>query len=118
VALNQNDVLFPSIGVNSSGKGVMTFTVAGPDHYPSAGYARIDATSGAGDVHVAMAGAGPDDSFGGYKAFGGSGTDRWGDYSAAVADESGNVWFACEYIPNDPRTVLANWGTFVGHVVP
>ena len=118
VALNQNDVLFPSIGVNSSGKGVMTFTVAGPDHYPSEGYARIDATSGAGAVHVAMAGAGPDDSFGGYTAFGGTGTDRWGDYSAAVADESGNVWFACEYIPNDPRTVLANWGTFVGHVAP
>ena len=118
VALDQNDVLYPSIGVNASGKGVMTFTVAGPDHYPSAGYAKIDATSGAGAVHVALAGAGPDDSFGGYTAFGGDGTDRWGDYSAAVADESGNVWFACEYIPNDPRTVLANWGTFVGHVAP
>ena len=118
VALNQNDVLYPSIGVNASGKGVMTFTVAGPDHYPSAGYAKIDATSGAGAVHVAMAGAGPDDSFGGYTAFNGDGTDRWGDYSAAVADESGVVWFACEYIPNDQRTVLANWGTFVGHVAP
>lgn len=118
VALTQNDVLYPSIGVTADGKGVMTFTVAGPDYYPSAGYAKIDATSGAGAVHVAKAGAGADDSFGGYKAFGGDGTDRWGDYSAAVADENGNVWFACEYIPNDPRTVLANWGTFVGHVAP
>jgi hypothetical protein len=118
VALTQDDVLFPSIGVNASGKGVMTFTVAGSDYYPSAGYAKIDATNGAGAVHVAAAGAGPDDSFGGYHAFGGTGTDRWGDYSAAVADESGNVWFACEYIPNAPRTVNANWGTFVGHVTP
>jgi hypothetical protein len=118
VALTQNDVLYPSIGVNTSGKGVMTFTVAGPDYYPSAGYAKIDATNGAGDVHIAAAGAGPDDSFGGYHAFGGSGTDRWGDYSAAVADESGNIWFACEYIPGGPRTSLANWGTFVGHVTP
>jgi hypothetical protein len=118
VALTQDDVLFPSIGVNASGKGVMTFTVAGSDYYPSAGYAKIDATNGAGAVHIAAAGAGSDDSFGGYTAFGGTGTDRWGDYSAAVADASGNVWFACEYIPGDPRTVLANWGTFVGHVTP
>lgn len=118
VALQQDDVLYPSIGVNASGKGVMTFTVAGSDYYPSAGYAKIDATTGAGTVHIAAAGAGPDDSFGGYHAFGGTGTDRWGDYSAAVADESGNVWFACEYIPNAPRTSLANWGTFVGHVAP
>ena len=116
VALNQNDVLYPSIGVTAEGKGVMTFTVAGSDYYPSAGYAMIDATHGAGAVHVAKAGAGADDSFGGYKAFGGDGTDRWGDYSAAIADEHGNVWFACEYIPNDPRTILANWGMFVGHV--
>lgn len=118
VALEQNDVLFPSIGVTPAGKGVMTFTVAGPSYYPSAGYAMIDASNGAGAVHIAAAGAGPDDSFGGYKAFGGSGTDRWGDYSAAVADANGNVWFAVEYIPGGSRTVLANWGTFVGHVAP
>ncbi len=118
VALQQDDVLYPSIGVTASGKGVMTFTVAGSDYYPSAGYAKIDATTGAGTVHIAAAGAGPDDSFGGYHSFGGTGTDRWGDYSAAVADENGNVWFACEYIPNAPRTSLANWGTFVGHVAP
>jgi hypothetical protein len=118
VALQQDDVLYPSIGVNASGRGVMTFTIAGSDYYPSAGYAKIDATTGAGTVHIAAAGAGPDDNFGGYHAFGGAGTDRWGDYSAAVADESGNVWFACEYIPNASRTELANWGTFVGHVAP
>jgi len=118
VALQQNDVLYPSIGVNAAGKGVMTFTVAGPDYFPSAGYAKIDATNGAGEVHVAAAGAGPEDGFTGYKAFGGSGTSRWGDYSAAVADASGVIWTACEYIPNAPRTALANWGTFIGHVTP
>ena len=115
VALNQNDVLYPSIGVTDAGKGVMTFTVAGPDFFPSAGYAKIDATSGAGAVHVAKMGAEPEDGFTAYSAFGGDGTSRWGDYSAAVA-VGGDVWFSCEYIPGGPRTVLANWGTFVGHV--
>jgi hypothetical protein len=44
---------------------------------------------------------------------------RWGDYGAAVADdESGNIWMASEYIPNAPRTVNANWGTFVTQVTP
>ena len=30
-----NDVLFPSIGVNKFGAGVMSFTLAGPDYWPS-----------------------------------------------------------------------------------
>jgi hypothetical protein len=29
-----------------------------------------------------------------------------------VSDGS-HVWFATEYIPNLPRTALANWGTFI-----
>ena len=43
---------------------------------------------------------------------------RWGDYSFAVPDPSGNgVWLATEYIPppasQDPQD---NWGTFVFEV--
>ncbi len=68
-------------------------------------------------VRLASAGALPDDGFTAYAAYGGSGVARWGDYSAAVSDERGNLWFGVEYIPNAPRTLLANWGTFVG-VVP
>ncbi len=118
VSVNGENVLFPSIGVNAKGQGVMTFTLVGPGYYPSAAYAKIDATNGAGDVHIAAAGAGPEDGFTGYRAFGGGGTARWGDYSAAVADADGSIWFAIEYIPNAPRTLYANWGTFVGHVQP
>jgi len=118
VSVNQQNVLYPSIGVNSSGKGVMTFTLVGPDYYPSAAYATIDATNGAGDVHIAAAGYVPDDGFTGYRAFGGRGTGRWGDYSAAVADENGTIWMAAEYIPNAPRTLYANWGTYVMSVQP
>jgi len=115
VSVNQESVLFPSIGVNPDGGAVMTFSLAGPDYYPSAGYATIGA-GGAGDVHILGAGAGPEDGFTGYPPFGR--TARWGDYSAAVADASGDIWIAVEYIPNAPRTKLANWGSFVGRVTP
>ncbi|HEX6121716.1 MAG TPA: hypothetical protein VFY89_01080 [Ktedonobacterales bacterium] len=119
IANGRNSVLYPSIGVTPAGNGVVTFTVAGKDYYPSAGYATIDATNGAGDVHIASAGVLPEDGFTGYPVIaGGDGVSRWGDYSAAVADENGNVWFATEYIPGGPRTILANWGTFVGHLHP
>ena len=57
VALGNNDnVLFPSIGVNAAGKGVMTFSISGHHYFPSAGYARIDAVNGAGAIHIAAAG--------------------------------------------------------------
>lgn len=117
VAVNQESVMFPSIGVNPAGGAVMTFTLVGPDYYPSAAYTVIG-PSGAGDVHIIAAGTGPEDGFTGYTAFGGSRTARWGDYSAAVADETGTIWTAVEYIPGTPRTLFANWGTFIGHIVP
>ena len=117
VAVNQESVMFPSIGVNPAGGAVMTFTLVGPDYYPSAAYAVIGA-GGAGDVHILGAGAGPEDGFTGYTAFGGSRTARWGDYSAAVAAEDGTIWTAVEYIPGGARTLFANWGTFIGQVTP
>src|SRR5439155_42879 len=62
VSLNGQSVMYPSIAVNAAGRGAMTFTVVGPDFHPSAGYATIDG-SGVGDVHVAAAGAAPEDGF-------------------------------------------------------
>jgi hypothetical protein len=118
VVANQNYVLFPAIGVNAAGKGVISFTLTGPDFFPSAAFATLDVVNGAGDIQIAAPGALPDDGFTGYSAFGGARVGRWGDYSAAVADESGNIWLATEYIPNSPRTVNANWGTFVTRVAP
>ena len=117
VALKGEDVMYPSIGVNSAGKGVMVFGLAGPDFFPSAAYTTVDAVNGAGDIHIAGPGSGPEDGFTGYKFFGGNGIARWGDYSAAVAAPNGSIWMATEYIPNLPRTEFANWGTFVSNVV-
>jgi hypothetical protein len=116
VSVDKENVMYPSIGVNARGQGAMTFTLVGPGYYPSAAYTLIDATHGAGDVHISAAGAAPDDGFTGYAVYGGSGAGRWGDYSAAVADADGSIWMAVEYIPDAPRTILANWGTYITHV--
>jgi hypothetical protein len=115
VSLNSEDVLYPTIGVNAAGKGVIGFSLAGPDFFPSSAYVPIDAVGGAGDIHIGAAGTGPEDGFTGY--FGGN-VARWGDYSAAVADADGTIWTANEFIPNAQRTFLANWGTFISHVTP
>ena len=109
------DVLFPSVAVNRSGNGAIGFSITGPSMYPSSGYAFLD-DDGTGAIHIAAAGAGPEDGFTGYVAEGFDGTARWGDYSAAVAAPDGSIWVANEYITPRPRTVLANWGTFVSRL--
>jgi hypothetical protein len=111
----------------------MAFTVLGEGHYPSAGYAGIDAIIGVGDIHIAAEGAGPDDGFTGYNpqaAFGGR--PRWGDYGGAAADGN-TIWIASEYVNQtctfsqflstnfrcgNTRTQLANWGTRISKIVP
>ena len=111
VAVPGNNVIFPSLAFTSDGAGVLAFSLLGPDYYPSAAYVRIG-EEGTSAVHIASAGAGPDDGFTGYVGLAGSNVARWGDYSAAVSDGT-NLWIANELIPNAPRTVLANWGTFI-----
>ena len=83
VAVNGENVLFPSIAVNRSGVGAMAFTLSGPDFFPSAAYVRFAFGRTVGSIHVTGPGALPEDGFTGYAAFGGNGVARWGDYSAA-----------------------------------
>ncbi|HEX8732751.1 MAG TPA: hypothetical protein VF725_11915 [Ktedonobacterales bacterium] len=130
VAVNQENTLYPSIGVNANGGAVMTFTLVGPDYYPSAAY--YDLTGGDGNVHIVGAGVGPEDGFTGYKKLGGGGSSRWGDYSAAVAGPDGSIWMATEYIGQTcsdaqfnadttcggTRSFYANWGTYIASVQP
>jgi hypothetical protein len=112
VSVNTRSILFPAVGVNKDGFAVMGFTLVSPDMYPTAAYTIL----GSDLVRIVAMGAAPDDGLTGYPLFVGSNVGRWGDYSAAVADESGNIWFATEYIPNASRTTLANWGTFIARV--
>jgi hypothetical protein len=129
VAVAGEDVLFPSLGVTRDGTAVMSFTLSGPDYFPSAAYTTVGGWRG-DSVHIVGAGAGPDDGFTGYAAYNGNGIARWGDYSAAVTDEHGNVWLAAEYIGQTctfaqfsldttcggTRSLLANWSTFISRV--
>jgi hypothetical protein len=136
---NNANLTYPAVGVTTSGKGVMAFTLVGPNNFPSAAYASIDAQNGVGSIHIAAAGLGPQDGFTETKLFSPFGNSvprpRWGDYGAAVP--IGNtVWIASEYIgqtctyrqfttntPASPlfscnmtRTALANWGTRISQV--
>lgn len=121
VAVAGNSVIFPAIGVNPKGKGVMTFTLTGQKYFPSAAQVHL-ARSGdlSSAVEKVQAGTTPADGFTGYRAFGGAGIERWGDYSAAVADSSGKVWIATEYVPGTFGfpSFVANWGTFMARVSP
>ena len=80
-------------------------------------------------------GTGPQDGFTGYVSLdpGDGGISRWGDYTAAVADAAGNIWFATESINQSctfteflntaftcggTRTIYANFGSTIGKVAP
>ena len=67
----------------------LIFSVSGEDQFPSVGYWPLGAPS----LRLAARGANPDDGFTAYQR----GSGRWGDYSAAAADEYGALWFAAEY---------------------
>src|SRR4029077_17810570 len=98
IALAGNNLTYPAIAMGANGKGVIAFPAVGDTYYPSAGYVTINASGSVGPIHIAAAGAGPDDGFTSYKAFvGNPPRTRWGDYGAAVTDGS-SIWIASEYI--------------------
>ena len=133
VAVANNNVTYPAIAVNGSGRGIMAFTLVGADHYPSAAYTSMDAKIGAGAIHVVAEGVGPDDGFTGYNPHSAYGSrPRWGDYGAAVSDGT-YLWIASEYIGQtctlsqylasgftcgNTRTSLANWDTRISQLIP
>ena len=117
LAVANSDVFYPAIAIRPNGEGAIAFTVSGPEHYPSAAFATLN-QNGVGNVEIVAAGTAPIDGFSGYKYFGGGGSGRTGDYSAATVDEHGSIWIASEYIPSGARTLLANWGTFIAQLTP
>jgi hypothetical protein len=108
VASPGNFLFYPAIQAGPGGKAAMVFTFSGPTFFASAAYALLSEDRHSfGPIRVAAPGSGPYDP----KA------TRWGDYSAAVVDPSGeSIWLATEYMPpHSSQTVdgLRNWGTRV-----
>ncbi|MDQ6615976.1 MAG: hypothetical protein M3083_14875 [Actinomycetota bacterium] len=113
------NLLYPAVAVNAAGNGIISFGLTGPANYPSAAYANIASTGVHGRVHLSGPGTAPDDGFTCYQTTVGAQAKqgcRWGDYSAAVAEDTTNIVAANEYIPNEARTTSANWGTFITRV--
>ena len=104
--------------MNAQGRGAIAATLVGPDYFPSAAFLPIDTLTTASAIQIAGAGTAPEDGFTGYRSAPFPGIARWGDYSAAVVSTDGSIWMTAQYIPNLPRTPLANWGTFVMRYVP
>jgi hypothetical protein len=134
VGVSDADVFFPAVAATSRGTGAMAFTLSGPDTFPTAAYGLLDASGVTGAVHVAAAGAGPQDGFSEYAPAAGptsASQPRWGDYGAAVPAGSA-IWLATEYIAQScsfatlqrdqtcgaTRAPLTNWATRISAVTP
>jgi hypothetical protein len=137
LGIDNNNLNYPAVGVTTSGRGAIAFTLVGQDHFPSAAYASLDDKIGAGDVHVIAEGAGPQDGFTEYHAFSNLAhfriRPRWGDYGGAVADGN-NLWIASEYVGQTctysqylaspfgtcggTRSALGNWDTRISQLTP
>jgi hypothetical protein len=133
--VDKHALIYPSIGMTDSGRGVIGFTLTGKNFYPTAAFAGFT-RRGPEAIRVASLGKAPQDGFSGYKAFADEGANprpRWGDYSAASV-VGGDVWIANEYIGapgctlaqyqatafscGGTRTALANWTTRISLVRP
>jgi hypothetical protein len=109
-----NHLLRPAWAVNNKGQGAIVFTLSGPNYYPSAAFVPVSLDSVGTQVQIVAPGNGPQDGFTGYD----EGIARWGDYSTAVAAADGSIWMVGQYIPNLPRSLFANWGTYVFRYIP
>jgi len=128
LALADESLAYPTLGVTKSGRGVIGFTRVSENLFPSVGYASIDAVAGVGAVGMIREGQSPQDGFTEYGP-----RPRWGDYGAAAVDGN-TVYLAGQYIEQPPCTVqqfidtnfscwgtrsqLANWSTRVTELIP
>lgn len=121
------DVYFPSFAFTDSGQGILDYALSGTGYYPSTGYSMVGASGPTSTIHVARAGAGPQDGFSEYTPT--YDRPRWGDYSTSVATGT-TFYFAAEMITQTctvkqfeatftcggTRDIEANWGTSVNRL--
>jgi hypothetical protein len=132
-AVANNNLSYPTVGALADGKGTLSYSLMGENHYPSMAFSRLDVRSGVEKhVRIVADGKAPDDGFTSYKAFvGDPPRTRWGDYGAA-AMLNGSIWFAGEWIASrctlgeyvqdftcgGTRAPLGNWSTSITHYKP
>jgi hypothetical protein len=130
VATPNADITYPTFGVTGEGKAILSFTLTGPNDFPSLAYVHLNQAQGAGDIHIAAHGIGAQDGFSGYKAQAGNPPrPRWGDFGSTAVVGS-EIFAGQEYIGqscslteyrlssplgtcNSTRASLGNWGTRV-----
>jgi hypothetical protein len=108
VSAAANYVLYPALQTTPSGTAAMVMTVTGSKRFPSAAYATLAPGATAfGPLNVAAGGSTNYDPE----------AERWGDYSWAVIDPTGeSVWLATEYVPpkaSQTPDTKHDWGTRV-----
>lgn len=108
---------YPSIGVNANGDVAIGMSGSSATEFAGGYYtARRFADPGGSMQPVSLLIAG-EQSY--YKTLGGT-ENRWGDYSATVADPNGNLrfWTIQEYAQtHDPATGDSRWGTWWGSFI-
>ena len=112
------NLIYPAVAVAADNDGgAMTFTLVGPNYFPSAAFIKFNQNGPRGTANVLAQGAAPDDGFSGYYVAPSNIqlAGRWGDYSAAAAD-SGNIFVATEYISGGPRDTYVNWATSMSEI--
>jgi hypothetical protein len=118
LTVKAQNLIYPAVAVDADDDGgAMTFTLVGPNFFPSAAFIKFNSTGPNGAVKVLAEGAAPDDGFTGY--FGVPSNEqlagRWGDYSAAVADGN-DIFIATEYISGVDRDAFVNWATSMSKI--
>lgn len=131
LGVDNGNLSMPSIAMGGPGNvGFIGATLVGPDHFPSAVYARVGLGVEPAVIRIAGAGLGPDDGFSG--TWVGGLRPRWGDYGYAAPGSDRTVWLAQEYIAQScsfaefvvdstcgfERTFFANWSTRIIHLKP
>ena len=92
---------FPAIAATNSGSALMTFTLSGPDYYPSTAYAWL--TSNQATIHITALGKSPQDGFTEYQFFATGYAQlylyrpRWGDYRLGYIRSRNSRWNILRY---------------------